>query len=327
METLEFICPACNKTLKMQARFAGRTGRCPHCNTKLIVPQPDEAQQSKTEQPDTSAPKWWMPGKFGHQPPPSPVSEAQAEEQDAPVPYPGEDENKTPNTTNRWMQKLWSAVTLIAAILCAQFIGGWCGRQEARRTLHSTRSQPTYDLDQMAEEARLRATLLAETMTIPEPALTDTLKSFRVPDAGFELAFPAKPGIATIADQTFYYSVDSNGVLYSCLISYEPIDDSLHDAYFEGLIKGVGMVPDLFKRLVEVDFVPESLETNKVLVRGGEALSFRYVSVVHNERVVSRGVILRVSSNIYWLTVSAPAAFDSEGQFQEFVNSFRYFGN
>jgi len=86
MDTVEFVCPACNKTLKMQARFAGRTGRCPNCNTRIIVPQPEEAQQAEAEQPETSAPKWWMPGKFGHQLHGAPVVAEQAADQDSSPP-------------------------------------------------------------------------------------------------------------------------------------------------------------------------------------------------------------------------------------------------
>jgi len=49
MDTLEFRCPACNKTLKMQARFAGRTGRCPNCNTRVQVPEPIDAEQPPSQ--------------------------------------------------------------------------------------------------------------------------------------------------------------------------------------------------------------------------------------------------------------------------------------
>ena len=36
---IQVSCPGCKKTFNVDDKFAGKTGPCPHCKTKITVPQ------------------------------------------------------------------------------------------------------------------------------------------------------------------------------------------------------------------------------------------------------------------------------------------------
>jgi hypothetical protein len=37
--SIQVTCPGCNKSFKVDDKYAGKTGPCPHCKTKITVPQ------------------------------------------------------------------------------------------------------------------------------------------------------------------------------------------------------------------------------------------------------------------------------------------------
>lgn len=50
-ETVQFICPWCNKRLKSPATNAGRSCRCPQCSTRMKIPGQPRALASRPVAP------------------------------------------------------------------------------------------------------------------------------------------------------------------------------------------------------------------------------------------------------------------------------------
>lgn len=49
--SIQISCPGCKKSFKVDDKFAGRTGPCPHCKTKITVPQ--KQPEVKVHAPET----------------------------------------------------------------------------------------------------------------------------------------------------------------------------------------------------------------------------------------------------------------------------------
>jgi hypothetical protein len=47
---IEFNCPDCNKKIKVKPEFAGRSGKCPNCSVKLVVPSPQKPASQPIQQ-------------------------------------------------------------------------------------------------------------------------------------------------------------------------------------------------------------------------------------------------------------------------------------
>ena len=48
---IEFNCPECNKQIKVKTELAGRTGKCPGCGNKILVPQASSLTKVETPKP------------------------------------------------------------------------------------------------------------------------------------------------------------------------------------------------------------------------------------------------------------------------------------
>lgn len=48
---IEFNCPECNKQIKVKPELAGRTGKCPGCGNKILVPQASSLTKLETPKP------------------------------------------------------------------------------------------------------------------------------------------------------------------------------------------------------------------------------------------------------------------------------------
>jgi len=68
--SLRFKCRMCGKTLSAKLKLAGRTLKCPHCRSEVIVPAADAAESSTADnddQPSTDSPLLLFPPKAKHE--------------------------------------------------------------------------------------------------------------------------------------------------------------------------------------------------------------------------------------------------------------------
>lgn len=55
-ETFSFVCPFCDKLMRVPVTAAGRTGKCKQCRNSVIVPKPKPPATPETKLPDSFIP-------------------------------------------------------------------------------------------------------------------------------------------------------------------------------------------------------------------------------------------------------------------------------